>query len=297
MFRVDLMAQFVLLGGLAWLYWPDLLAMQLRWESDPQYSHGYLVPLFSVILLFARRESFQPDSWRSSWGGLLLLGVGLGTKMYASHYYIEALSQASLVIAIAGAVAVLWGWQGLKWASPAVLFLLFMLPLPHSLEGAMHGPLRMVGTKISTFFMQIVGLPAYSEGNVIMVGEQAIGVAEACSGLRMLMVFFALSTAVGWLITNSWWFRLVLVFSAVPIALIANMVRIASTGTMFVFLAGSQVFGMPGEEFAMKFFHDWAGWFMMPIGLLLLWIEIGVLDRLIIKVDDRPVGSGIPPVH
>ncbi|MBD3676015.1 MAG: exosortase/archaeosortase family protein [Planctomycetaceae bacterium] len=290
------MLQAGLVCGLAWLYWPGLKAMQIRWESDPQYSHGYLVPLFSLILLIARRDSFHPELWRSSWRGLLLLGTGLGLKLYASHYYIEAISQASLVISVAGAVAVVWGWRGLKWALPAVLFLVFMLPLPHSLEGAMHGPLRTVGTKISTFFMQTVGLPAYSEGHVIIVGEQAIGVAEACSGLRMLMVFFALSTAVGWLITDSWWFRLVLVFSAVPIALVANMVRIASTGTMFVYLSGSQVFGMPGEQFATKFFHDWAGWFMMPIGLLLLWIEIGILDRLVIKVDDRPVGTGIPPV-
>ncbi len=286
-----------LLAGVVWAYWVNLTTMQSKWESDPQYSHGYLVPIFAAVLLYLRRDAFHPEQWSASWWGVVLLAIGMGTKVYASYFYIEALNHFSLVIVLLGVVACLWGRRGVRWAWPGVLFLLFMLPLPHRMETAIHGPLRTVGTKSSTYFMQLVGLPAFSEGHVITIGSQQVGVAEACSGLRMLMVFFALSTAVALLISDSWPVRLGLALSAIPIALAANVLRIASTGAMYVYLADSQVFGMPGTEFAHKFFHDWAGWFMIPVALLLLWLEIWILDHLVIRVADRPLVAGIdgPP--
>lgn len=282
-----------LLVGIIWVYWRDLLAIQRTWESDPQYSHGYLVPLIAAFLLWTRREHFAPREWSASWAGIALLATGLGAKIYASYYFIEGLNHLSLIIVLAGAVVCLWGTAGLKWAWPGVLFLVFMLPLPYRIDVAMQGPLRSVGTLCSTFVLQTLGLPAFREGYVISIGDQSVGVAEACSGIRMLMVFFALSSAVALIIDDSWKVRLGLIVSAVPIAMIANVLRITATAAMYYFFSDTEVFGMPGTEFAGKFFHDWAGWFMIPIALFLLWFELWLLDHLVIKVQDRPMVMGL----
>lgn len=289
----SLVAFGAILSGVAWVYWHDLLAMQSKWESDPQYSHGYLVPIIAGFLLWTRRAVFKPANWNASWWGVGLLSAGLGAKILASYFYVESLNHLSLIVVLAAAVVALWGREGFKWAAPGVLFLVFMLPLPFTLETAMQGPLRSVGTVFSTFLLQTLGLPAYSEGHVITIGDQSIGVAEACSGIRMLMVFFALCTAVAVSIKESSPVKLGLIASAIPIAVLANVVRIASTAAMYHFFSDATVFGMPGTEFAGKFFHDWAGWFMIPLALLMLWLELWLLDRSVIKVVDRPLVAQI----
>jgi exosortase len=285
----SIVAAIAALGGVVWLYWPDLLTMQAKWETDPQYSHGYLVPIIAGFLLWTRRDSFDASNWNASSWGIVLLATGLGLKIVSSYYYIESLGHLSMIVVLTAVVASVWGRKGIRWAWPGMLFLVFMLPLPHSLENALQAPLRSIGTISSTFLLQTLGLPAFREGYIISIGEQSIGVAEACSGIRMLMVFFALSTAVALIIEDSWPVRLGLIFSAIPIAILANVLRIASTGAMYHYFADSTVFGMPGTEFAGKFFHDWAGWFMIPVALLLLWLELWLLDRLVIKVADRPL--------
>jgi exosortase len=146
-----------------------------------------------------------------------------------------------------------------------------------------------MGTISSTYVMQTLGMRVYSEGNVIVMDSHSIGVAEACSGLRMLVIFFALSTAVAMISQRAWWERLLVVLSAVPIALIANITRITVTGILFQ---------VAGAEIAEKVFHDLAGWLMMPFGLALLGIESWILSRLFIQEDEVPLppvtGFGLP---
>lgn len=287
----DIIACLALCSALIWVYWQDLLTIKTQWDINPHYSHGYLVPLFAIGLLATRRQAFRRGHWPPSWWGCILLCLGLGIKIFSSYYYVEALCHLSLIISICAIPAIVWGSGGFQWAFPGLAFLIFMIPLPHSLEGALQGPLRTVGTKASTYTLQTMGIPAFSEGHVIVVGQQSVGVAEACSGLNMLMVFFALSTAVALILTHSFLFRTILILSAVPIAIASNVLRIAATAGVYHLFSDRTIFGMPGPEFAHSFFHDWAGWFMMPLGLVMLWIEICILERLVIRVPDRPMVS------
>jgi exosortase/archaeosortase family protein len=119
-------------------------------------------------------------------------------------------------------------------------------------------------------------MPALAEGNVILINETRIGVVEACSGLSMLMIFFALSTAFTFVVKAQWWEKLILVVSALPIALIANITRITVTGIMHETV---------GHKAADLVFHDLAGWLMMPYALGLLWLEMKVLGRLFPDVE------------
>lgn len=267
------------LGLLLWAYAGTIVVLARKWEADPQYSHGYLVPLFSIALLWLRRSSLRIERLQPSVWGIPALAAALFLRFIATYFYIEWFDQLSLVACVPAIVLLVGGWHALRWAWPACLFLVFMVPLPYTLEVALRDPLRRVGTIAATYVMQTVGLPAFAEGTVIVVDDVRIGVVEACSGLRMLMIFFALSTAVAMIGDRAFWQRCVLVLSAVPIALIANIARITATGSLYAW---------GYDEFAEKVFHDLAGWLMMPLALILLWIETSLLDRLILVETDEP---------
>jgi exosortase len=152
-----------------------------------------------------------------------------------------------------------------------------MIPLPSALGGLLSGSLQTIATISSTFFLQTIGIPAVSMGNVIWLTEKPLGVAQACSGLRMLTSFFALATGVALVIDRSVWVRLVIVASAPAIAIIANILRISATACAYEF---------GDERIAEMIFHDLAGWLMMPIGLLLLWAEMFVISKIFQDVED-----------
>jgi exosortase len=282
--RTALTALPLLAVALVWSYWTVLTEMANKWEHDPQYSHGWLVPVFALALLWLRREMLDPRELRPTWWGLLPLAAGVAVRLSAAHFYIGWLDPLSMIPCIAGIVLLLGGPHALRWSWPAVAFLFFMIPLPYSLETAMQGPLRQFGTVVGTYIMPTAGLPAIAEGNVILVNDVAIGVVEACSGLRMLMIFFALSSAVALLCERPAWQRCVIVFSAVPIALIANITRITVTGGLYA---------VGYSKLAELVFHDLAGWLMMPLGLGLLWVELWYLSRLFLEDEDRPMTAGL----
>jgi exosortase len=207
-------------------------------------------------------------------GAALLLG-GLGMRLAGTYWYFPSAESIALLPCVAGVVLLVGGRPLWQWAWPAVLFLAFMIPLPFRVASALSGQLQWLATITSTYVMQTLGLPALAEGNVILLNEHQIGIVEACSGLRMLVVFFALATAVVLLVQRHWIDRLVILASAIPIALVSNIVRITATGVMYE--AGF-------SELANHFFHDAAGWLMMPIGLGFLWMELWLLSRLFIDL-------------
>jgi len=245
--------------------------MAAKWFSDPQYTHGYLVPLFSVYLLWARRDQLVGMKWTPSWWGLLPLAVAGGFRYLATLNY-EYLDGIALIITVAGLFLLAGGPKALSWAWPAVAFLLFMVPLPFFIEKGVAQPLQRLATICSTYVMQTIGMPAVAEGNVIALNSGRIEVEKACSGLSMLLIFFALATAMAVLVKRPLLDRLVILASAAPIAIIANVARITATA-----LAQEAY----GAELAHKVFHDWAGWLMMPLALVLLWIELGLLALLL----------------
>lgn len=277
-----------LLGAVVlWSYWPTLAKLALRWSEDPQYSHGYLVPAFSGYLLWLRRDRVQHDSFRANWLGLVLLGVAVALRLAGARFHFEYFDQISLVPACASLFLLAAGWRVFFWSLPGVLFLAFMIPLPHSVSLAMSGPMQAFATAVSTFLLQTMGKPALAEGNVILLNEIELGIVEACSGLRMLVVFFALSTAVAMLIRKPLWEKLLIGLSAIPIALASNILRIVVTGLFY------DAFG---NHFGGAFFHDLAGWLMMPLGLVFLGVELAILKHLLVESSGgSPVAGQVAP--
>ena len=273
---------------LVWGYWTTLIQLAAKWGSDPSYSHGYLVPLFAVGLLWMRRSELDATKIGTNWWGLVLLVAGIAFRLAGSHFYIDWFDALSLIPVIAGICLLLGGSTFLLWTLPAIGFLFFMIPLPFRVETALQSPLRQIGTVASVYIMQTIGLPALAEGNIIVIGDTRLGVAEACSGLRMLMIFFALTTAVALVSQRPLWERILIVVSAVPIALTTNIIRIAVTGCLY---------SLNYSKLAELVFHDLAGWLMMPFALVLLWFEFWLLSKTVITEEDDPVSVSMDAGH
>jgi exosortase len=270
------------LAALLWAFGPVLAGLLHRWSHDSRYSHGWLVPLFSLYLLWSRRDRLTGKSPAPSWWGLPLLLAGLALAACGSYLYFDWLNAVALLPCLAGLAVLLGGRAALAWAWPALAFLVFMLPLPFRLETALAGPLQRVATLMSTYALQTVGFAAFSEGNIIRMGAVRIGVVEACSGLSMLLIFFALSTAFAVVVRRPLWERLLLAASAVPIAVLANVTRITVTGVLHK---------VAGGEVADYVFHDLAGWLMMPLALGMLWLELRLLSWVLVPrpVEEKPL--------
>lgn len=270
---------------LLWAFWTTFAGLAQTWSENPQYSHGWLVPAFAALLLWLRRDKLDLTACRPSLWGVALVAVGLAFWLYATYSFYSSLEPLALLPCLAGLVFLFGGWAAWRWAWPAVLFLAFMIPLPYTVAVAMSGPLQRIATIVSTFVMQTLGLPALAEGNVILLDKHKIGVVEACSGLRMLVVFFALSTAVVLVVRRHWMDKAIIIASAVPIAMISNIIRVTVTGMMYEF---------GYAELAQQFFHDVAGWFMMPLALGMLWVELKIMQHLFIETTSAPAPAKVP---
>lgn len=258
---------------LAWAYAPTFATLVDRWTHEVRYSHGYVVPAMAACVWWVRRQSCPATGCQPSWWGLLFVLLGAALRLAGAYYYFDWFDGLSLLPVLLGLAVLAGGWPLLRQVGPSVAVLLFMLPLPFQVDGALSAPLQRLGTVVSTFALQTLGLPAVAEGNVILIDDLQIGVLEACNGLGMLSAFFALSTTVALLIRRPLLDRVLVFLSAVPLGVLMNLVRVTATGL---------VYAAVGSAAAQTFFHDLAGWLMMPLALAALGLELYLFRRLFV---------------
>ena len=261
------------LVGLVWAFWTTLAEIAQEWSRNPAYSHGFLVPVFALALLWLRRDRAPEWPLQPSWWGAPWLALGLGLWLHGSYFFFISEYQYAIVPTLAGLCLMVGGVSAWRWAWPAILFIGFMIPLPFWLSLKLAQPLQTFATEVSTFLLQTLGVPALSQGTKIVLSEVEMDIVEACSGLRMLMVFFALATAVALVARRSIGEKLLIAGSALPIALAVNVLRITITGVLHELLNNPEVVD--------KFFHDFAGWLMMPAALGMLWVELKVMGLVL----------------
>ena len=149
-----------------------------------------------------------------------------------------------------------------------------MVPLPGFLANLMGGPLQRLATVASTFLIQTIGISAVAEGNVISLADSQIGVAEACNGLRNMMLFLTVCVGFVFISRRSATEKVIIVLSSAVIALLANVVRIAITAILHQTVS---------HQAATTLYHDLAGWFMMPLAVVFLWLELAYLNRIFVR--------------
>ena len=207
-------AGILLVAGAVWAYWPNLVEMVGIWESQPDYSHGYLVLPLALGLLWLRRDAYPVEGARPALvAGLLVVGLSVAIRLLAAKFFYGPIDTWSLLIWVAGTVLALWGWRVLWWALPSIFFLWFAMPLPFRVETMLRQPLQRLATELSSMVLVAFGQPAIAEANVIRIGDHVFGVDEACSGLRIFLGIAAFAFVLALLWRTSWIKRILLLLS------------------------------------------------------------------------------------
>jgi exosortase len=286
-----LIALAVLLVAFCGINWSSFGALGRTW-MQPDYQHGPFVPLFSLYLLWMRREMIIPFRGRWSWWGMAFMAVWALMRIATVYFNFGSLPEMSMIPFLAGLALFVGGWQMLHWAWPSLVFLVFMLPLPGDLQALLNQQLQAIATKISVFTIQTLGIMCHPSGNVIWLTSGPIEVEQACSGLRMMMMFFALCIGAAFVVNKPLWEKLVIIASAAPIAIVSNVARIVVTAICLEMARRWP--GVMDSEKAMHVIHDWAGYLIeMPCGMLLVWVEVTLLSKLLMPpLDERPLTMG-----
>ncbi len=285
-------AWLVLTAVFVWFHWGSIHRLLVTWSTNEDYGHGFFVPLFSLFLLWSRRDMMANYAGRGSWWGLVFFGLWALMRCGAVYFNYGSLPEMSLVPFFAGVALFVGGWQALAWAWPAVVFLVFMIPLPGTVQGFFSEQLQSISTRLSVYIIQTLGIPAVAQGNVIQLTEHPLEVAQACSGLRMLMLFFAICIGGAFVIRKPLWEKLLIVASSAPIAVMANVARIVATAILFE--VARHWPSLIDLDTSAKQIHDWTGLLVqMPAGLILLLLEIALLSKLLVEpASTRPLAMG-----
>ena len=253
----------LLLPLLAAVYWGIIPGMVADWENDPNYSHGFLVPLISGYFVWQKWPELKLLSVRPSHVGLLVIVGSLLLLIfgYAGTEYFSL--RSSLIFLLAGIVLYWYGWTVSSHLALPIGFLLFMVPLPYIVYDAMAFPLKLLVAKYSVVALKLMGIAVMREGNIIIFPQTVLEVADACSGLRSLVSLLALAVAFAFFSQKSNIKRVIMVLAAVPIAIVTNMFRVIVTG----FLA--QYYGAAAAE---GFFHEFAGMAVFALAMVLLFV-------------------------
>jgi len=233
------------------------------WYDLPDYSHGFLVPLFSLFLVWERRASLQKVPIRQSWKGIAFILVGILLLILGVYGADLFLSRVSFLFILSGLIWTLLGRQMLKELRFPILVLLLAIPFPQIVFNQITFPLQLLASKLASAILPIFGVPVLHEGNVIELPAMKLEVAEACSGIRSLMSLFTLAVFYGYFIEKSVTRRVLLALASIPIAVIANAARITGTGLCVQYW---------DPDKAMGFFHEFSGWVMFVISLACLYL-------------------------
>ena len=271
------------------LYWENLKHFTFVWSNDDNYSHGWLVAPLCIFFAnqAAQQRSRSADAPSHSSGlmlGLLLIVAGLCGRLVTVFLPIGLVADGSLIVCLAGVIALICGTETFKKYAFSIGFLVFMIPLPVALYTMLANPLQLVVSKVASVVMTTAGIPVLCEGNMMTLpGDIRMFVAEACSGMRQLTGFLALTAAVAYLSGKPIWYRIILIASAIPVAMVANIARVIVTGLVMYYV---------DPNYAKGAWHTVEGMALMMAGLALLQLEMGVLNALMEIFAAPPVPAG-----
>jgi len=251
----------VLLGLIGWLYAPILARLLQQWWNDPNFSHGFFVPVFAGFVAWQERARLastcrSPSSW-----GLPIILLSLSTLILGVFGAELFLSRVSLIVLIAGLIVFLMGWATLRAILFPLLLLILMVPLPAIVFSQITFPLQIFASKLAAWSLPVLGVPVFREGNVINLPAMPLEVAQACSGIRSLLSLTTLAIMYGYLMEKRVAIRVVLALASIPIAVAANGLRIVGTGLLVQYWDPDKAEG---------FFHAFSGWLIFVVSLLML---------------------------
>jgi exosortase len=248
--------------------------MVVDWSTNENYSHGFLIPFISAYLIWQNKAKLSTIPRHPSNTGLLLLAGGLvvflvgdlGSELFTMRF--------SMLIVLLGLAVYTAGWRFSKILSLPVGYLIFMIPLPAIIWYKIAFPLKLFATTIATTVIQWLEVPVHSEGNIIHLSHHSLEVVDACSGLRSLTSLLALSAAFALITSHSKSRKSILFLSAIPIAILVNILRLAATAVL------SEHYG---TQVAQGFLHGASGILVFVLAFILLYMVHLLLQKTFAK--------------
>jgi exosortase len=275
----------------------EIYSIVHRWLTDSSWSHGFLIPFFSLYFINQKKKEMLTAQFRPNYLGLVFLICNLVLYLlFVFVYRFGYLMDIMIIPVIGSLVLFIGGWKLVKYTWLPVIYIFFAIPIPTSIYNDLTIPLRAHDAQIAAVFLNLVkGLEANASGVIIDIVykgvklEPGLDVAEACSGMRLLMAFLALGVAMAYLHDRRIWQRLILVASTVPIAILCNIVRVVITAFIYV---------LWDPRYAQGIYHDMLGMAMLPLAFglygALAWfmsnlvVEETVQKEVIIRRKDLP---------
>ena len=168
------------------LYYRGFVDLVTRWDNQEEYSHGYLIPIVSLFLLWLKRDEFYKLNFQGSWAGIVLVTISLLIYFLGDLSTIYLVVHYSFVLLLFSLLVAYFGWRGARVLWAPVFFLIFMIPLPPFLHNMLSSKLQLLSSELGVSFIRLFDISVFLEGNVIDLGTMKLQVVEACSGLRYL---------------------------------------------------------------------------------------------------------------
>jgi exosortase len=270
-------------GAILLVYWPVLHGLVTAWIQDGNYSHGFLIPPLAAYFAWERRDRLKKLPTNPSWFGLVVMVAGIVILLVGLLGSELFLTRISLLILAAGIVQFLFGTAHLRALMFPLAFLLLMIPLPSIIFNKIALPLQFFASRVGESAISAANIPVLREGNVLVLANTSLEVAEACSGIRSLVSLITLGIVFAYFTDQRTWVRTVIVLSTIPVAILANGARVAGTGILAHWY---------GASAAQGFFHEFSGWVVFVVAFVM----ILALQRLILRfVPKKHVAADAAP--
>jgi exosortase len=259
----------IVIGSLLFfIFHQEILQVIRRWQTDPSWSHGFLIPVFSIYFLNQHKNEILRIKTKPNYLGLVLLICALVFYLLNAVQFQRGYFRPITFIACLGAIVLfIGGWKLIRYSWLPIGYLIFAIPLPDRIYRGLTMPMRKWAAVIASALLDLVkDLETTVNGVVIDVIykgkplEPPLNVAEACSGMRLLMAFLALGVAMAYLHYRPVWQRIILLVMTVPIAILCNIVRVTITGFIYVLI---------DPKYAQGIYHDILGFGMLPLAFVL----------------------------
>ena len=262
---------YIPLGLLLVIYLPALYDLVLDWANDPNYSHGFLVPVISGWLIWQKRDKLARTTLNIDSTGLFFLIAGMILFVIGNGAAEYFTLRFSFVLTLTGLLWYLLGRELIRLIWFELFFLLFMIPIPYVIYYATTFPMQLLASKITAGVMNLIGMGVVRQGNILHIQGYSLEVAEACSGIRSLISLLALGALYAQMTQKRFSSKLLLLFSTIPIAVIGNVVRVMIT-SLIAYTITTDVTSEPT--------HSMLGMIVFVVAFILLFIFGAILSRL-----------------
>ncbi len=250
-------------------FYPYLLNLVKAWNTE-EYSHGFLLPVIASFIGWHKLAEKTPDLDKPSYTGIIILILGFLFLLVSQLSAFEPPAHYGFLLCFTGILLSFYGISFVKAVSPALVYLIFCIPLPKLIEVILSAKLQLISSTFGVYMLQTMGYTVFQEGNIIDLGYQKLQVVEACSGLRYLFPLMSLGFLIALLLEDKLWKRAFVFLSTIPITIVMNSLRIAWVGVLV---------NWKGADMAEGLIHDLQGLTVFFVAFVVFLAETWVLTK------------------